>query len=87
MKTQTYIICDKCDNPIYRESDGVVIQGNIYTARLNKNGKPESGLVGNNFPHPEKFPIDEVQMAAYHHECLRETLVPTKTRKPYEGLV
>lgn len=88
METKTYIICDKCGGPIYRETDGVVIQGNIYAARLNSDGKPEGGLVGNNFPNTlneSKFSINEVRMVAYHHDCLRELLQPVKTRDPYEG--
>jgi hypothetical protein len=43
-------VCEKCQEPILNEIDGVIIRGNIYIA----NPRARSGIISNNFPVKDK---------------------------------
>jgi hypothetical protein len=70
LRTCSYYICDSCDQPILKEEDGFVIQGNIYVADPTCRG----GLIGNNFPEHNTFPVDEVLENVFCYKCLMEIL-------------
>jgi len=77
MKTQTLVICDKCDKPI-KPRTGFIVQGNIYI--INKDLNERGGLVGNAFPEASEdgtIMAHEIKEVAYHAECLYEILNPT----------
>ena len=49
MKTKTVLVSE--DGKILtNESDGFIIQGNIYVSDLKEDGQPNGGLIGNSFP-------------------------------------
>lgn len=71
MKTVTLCECAKCFKVIEKETDGVIIQGNIYVANPTERG----GLIGNNFPlTSETFAIADIGETAYCKKCMAEIL-------------
>jgi hypothetical protein len=57
MKVLVCPICLHCSKPITDPRSGVIIEGNIYGAQLDKDGKPTgAGIVGDNFPESTPDP-------------------------------
>ena len=85
MKTQTLIICDKCNKTIEPRT-GHIVQGNIYI--INEDVDDRGGLIGNAFPEQSEdgtIMAHEIKEYAYHAKCLYEIInehleLPTLTR-------
>ena len=71
MRTIEYYLCDSCDDPISKPTDGFVIHGNIYMADPSTVG----GLVGDNFPDSEEpFTEDNVTKTVLCRKCFSKIL-------------
>ena len=77
--------------PLTNSRDGVIVQGNIYVARLDEDGCPDGGLIGNNFPNTEENPafyLYQIRTQAYTWKELFEALdvSPDEIARQYHRL-
>ena len=86
--TVTLPKCERCEKTIEDPSDGFIIAGDIYVARVNKDGQPDGGIVGANFPTPSEehqamlessgeefhFTYDQVNKQCFCKDCLMTIL-------------
>lgn len=83
MRTVQHYLCDSCDTEILSADNGFVIQGNVYTADPQSPG----GLVGNNFPEPNKegfVKLDAVRQTVLCKRCFMKAIGGDK--KPGVGI-
>ena len=73
MRTCSYYLCDRCEEPIVDPEDGYVFHGNVYVASTDVRG----GLIGNNFPDvPPGTPIkvEDVEESVFCCKCLMDVM-------------
>jgi len=73
VKTVQFLVCEGCEQPILKPECGVVVQGNIYSAGLER----RTCLVGDNLPVPDqdgKFSVYEIREMVYCRTCFIKAL-------------
>lgn len=86
MRTCSYYLCDKCNQPIINCDDGYIFHGNVYVANPLERG----GLIGNNFPNvtPDtSIHVEDVEENVFCHKCVMEVLGLNRHYEPRRTLV
>lgn len=81
MRTCSYYLCDKCNQPIIDCDDGYVFHGNVYVANPSERG----GLIGNNFPKVVPgtlIDVEDVEENVFCHKCVMVVLGLDKHYEP-----
>jgi len=69
-QTVTVYMCDDCHTHIFKETEGVVVVGNIYDASVEAPG----GLIGDNFPDQPCFGVKDVRKTVLCNVCFAKAI-------------